>query len=222
MNNPGITYLPHPEFCPKPVTLRLGRRAFSLVELLSVVAIIAVLAGILFPVAISVRRAVLTAKSRAQFRQYAAAIEQFRIEYGFYPDFGSSSADTDPLISLRGISEIFLQTLSGRKFDGGSIDHSYALAANKQRIPFYRFGQAEFASGTVPICGETIQKGELVDAFDNPNIFLVFDGDRNGVIEKQNLPPGSEDLHAAVAIYSLSSGNGSNGCQDWKTITTWD
>ncbi len=196
-----------------------GRAGFSLVELLSVVAIVALLAGILLPVAGVVRRSVMTAKTRAQFLQYATAIGQFKVEYGYYPDFGVGSGDADPVVSLRGNNAVFIQTLSGRTVEGLTMDDTYALAANKQRIPFYRFREPEFASDTATRCGgETALKGELVDAFDNPNLFVVFDGDRNGVIEKRNLPPGSEDIHAEVAIYSLNAG----GCEEWKTITSWE
>ncbi len=217
MNPPPTIFFP----CRKPrrKNTRFGheRRAFSLVELLSVIAIIAVLAGILFPVAISVRRAVLAAKTKTQFNQYATAIEQFRIEYGFYPNFGLNSSDADPLIPLRDVADVFIETLSGRKIDGSPADNSYAQAANKQKIPFYRFNESEFASEAVVNCGQTVQKGEIVDAFGNPNIFLVFDGDRNGLIEKKSLPDGNEDLHAAVGFYSSKG-----GCEEWKTIASWD
>ena len=219
MNPPPTTCYPRLNPCRNDTCLRWGRGAFSLVELLSVIAIIAVLAGILFPVAISVRKAVLTAKSRAQFSQYAMALQQFKIEYGFYPNFGLTSTDADPLIPLSDVTEVFMETLSGRKIDGSPSDNAYAQAVNKQSIPFYRFNESELASDTLTICGETVQKADLVDAFGNPNIYLVFDGDGNGVIEKKNLPSGSEDLHGAVAIYSLKSGS---GCEEWKTIASWD
>ena len=198
--------------------LQSGRNGFTLVELLSVVAIIALLAGILLPVAGIVRRSVLTVKTRTQFLQYAVAMGQFKAEYGYYPDFGLSSGDTDPVFQLRGNNAVYIQTLSGRTVEGRILDDAYALAANKLQLPFYRFSESEFASEVSTLCGETVQKGELVDAFNNPNIFVVIDGDRNGVIDKQNLPSGSEDLHAEVAVYSMSISD----CTEWRTITSWE
>ncbi|HYD85248.1 MAG TPA: prepilin-type N-terminal cleavage/methylation domain-containing protein, partial [Opitutus sp.] len=60
-------------------------RAFTLIELLTVIAIIAILAAILIPTVSSVRVSANKTKTKVQFSQWAGAIEAFRSEYGYAP-----------------------------------------------------------------------------------------------------------------------------------------
>ena len=53
-------------------------RAFTLMELLTVIAIIGVLASLLFPAVRSARQSANKARTRVQFNRWAAAIEGFR------------------------------------------------------------------------------------------------------------------------------------------------
>src|SRR5471030_2679442 len=60
-------------------------RAFTLLELLTVIALIGILAALLFPGIHAARIAADRARTRVQFNQWAAALEGFRSEYGYYP-----------------------------------------------------------------------------------------------------------------------------------------
>jgi len=62
------------------------RQAFTLVELLTVIAIIAVLMGLLFPTVGAVRDSARRAQAQNDVTQIATAIRAFYTEYGRYPD----------------------------------------------------------------------------------------------------------------------------------------
>ncbi len=61
------------------------RSAFTLVELLIVIAIIAVLASLIFPVSNAVTRAKYRSVARAELGKIQTAIESYKAKNGFYP-----------------------------------------------------------------------------------------------------------------------------------------
>ena len=65
------------------------RRAFTIVELLTVMSIIVILIGLLVPALNKARRYALYVKQKAQLRSMDAAIELFNNENGGYPDSGA-------------------------------------------------------------------------------------------------------------------------------------
>ncbi|MHC4623373.1 MAG: type II secretion system protein [Planctomycetota bacterium] len=64
---------------------RAGRRGFTLVELLTVLAIITILVGMLVPSLNMARRVAKETKQKAQFTAIGAGLEAFRKDYGDYP-----------------------------------------------------------------------------------------------------------------------------------------
>lgn len=143
-------------------------------ELLAVIAIISVLAAILIPTAGAVRVSANKTKTRVQFNQWAAAIEAFRNEYGYYPVFDSShlvnggeSANTHPFHDL----------LAGRQRDGRALTDTGAIspaAQNRKRVAFYSFPESDFAGSG----GSDL----LADAFGNTEIAVVVDRNLDGLI----------------------------------------
>jgi len=59
--------------------------AFTIVELLVVISIIALLAALIFPVAGSVKRLAAIQNAQAQMAQLETAIDRYKSAYGFYP-----------------------------------------------------------------------------------------------------------------------------------------
>lgn len=203
--------------------------AFTVVELLAVISIISILVAILLPTLGASRSAALAAKTRVQFAQWCAAIEQFRQEYGYYPDIAPAGGLASAADTVR-----FVRTLSGRNGDGTSVGIPADLNGNTKRIPFYRFASGEFVDPE----GRDGGGGELLcDAFGNTEIGILLDRNGDGLVKPGEDAPvfpvtgvnggagmmptdadlPSSGLRAGVLIYSAGrGGNPSDLVLSWK------
>lgn len=180
-------------------------------ELLVVMAVIAILMALLLPAAGLVQRAALKSRTMLQFQQYRSAYEHFRAEYGHYPTMGVDGAR----FTLRDNNAVFVETLSGRGLSGGEPLDVYARKANFRRIPFHSFSEAEFSPE-----GNTYA-GEIVDAFGNPDIVVVVDGEGSGVIPPSALAEiphaSAEPVREGVILYSRNA----QERDDWQWVYSW-
>ncbi len=190
-----------------------GSRAFTLVELLTVIAIVGILAAILIPTVNAAKVSANKTRTRVQFNQWAAAIEAFRSEYGFYPSFHETQRVNG---GVAGAEHPFHDVVAGRRRDGSALANGSAAAAqNRKRISFYAFGEAEFTAADSPM------PNLLCDAFGNVEIVVLVDRNLDGVIEASDyggsLPtvggmrPTTEDfpatgLRMGVAFYAPAPG----------------
>jgi prepilin-type N-terminal cleavage/methylation domain-containing protein len=71
----------------------LKKRGFTLVELLTVVAIIALLIGILVPAVNQARKSAVKTSVRAQISGISQGLEMFRSDFGYYPSSVPQSTD---------------------------------------------------------------------------------------------------------------------------------
>ena len=141
----------------------LRNRAFSLIELLTVIAIVAILLAIIVPTVGGARDSADRAAIKARFNQWAAAMELYRQEYGYYPDIAPNGlVDTDR----------FAAELTGRTLTGTSVQGN-ANWGNTKGLSFYAL-----ATGDLDESGE-----ELVDAFGNFEIAMRRDTNRDGRID---------------------------------------
>jgi prepilin-type N-terminal cleavage/methylation domain-containing protein len=192
---------------------RRRRTAFTVIELLAVIAILGILLAILIPSATAARTAANKAKTRAQFNQWATAIELFRSEYGYYPAFDST-------LKVNGGADatdhLFHDLLVARKRDGSALAGSGAAAAqNKKLICFHLFAESDFAGS------DSADGGLICDAFGTTDIAVLVDRNLDGVINTDDygadlpavngLRPGSSDfpaagLRAGVVFYAALPG----------------
>lgn len=190
-----------------------GRRGFTVLEVLLVVAVIAILIALLIPVAATVRESALRNKTRAQLAQYGIAYEAFRADRGYYPSMGAEGAE----FNLRENNAVFVETLSGRTLEGNPAANAYALRANPHRERYHTFTAAEFAPADGPFAGG------IVDAFGNPNIVVVTDRRGDGVVrgdDFQILPPPLRPSVLAGGVFFYVANPVEN--PEWEWILTWD
>ncbi len=189
---------------------RAARKGFTLVELLTVLAIIAALAAVLIPSAMTVRVTAKRARTKVQFSQWVSAMELFRQEYGFYPPVDGGSGG-------RVLPEYFAGTLTGRSLDGLTPATPAHLAGNSRVLRFYSMAEGEMNE----------DRTALTDAFGNTDIAVLWarngdqmissaDGDLVAVNPRDGgeaLQPGPRDLDLTAGVRSgvifYSAGRGS-------------
>lgn len=88
---------------------RTSSAGFTLVELMTVVAIIAILAGIVLGVAGYAGRKTDVARATSGLEQIKNAIEEYRVEYGSYP------TNTVAANSMNLVGQLWVKPLSERK-----------------------------------------------------------------------------------------------------------
>jgi prepilin-type N-terminal cleavage/methylation domain-containing protein len=208
-----------------PPHVRTTRPAlgFTLLELLAVIALIGLLAALLFPGIRSVRVAANKARTRVQFNQWAAALEGFRSEYGCYPALHSSNLVNPPGQNTdAGSLHLFHDILAARRRDGTALpaygpgtDSQFPEAQNRKLISFFLFSDSDLATNNL-----------LRDAFDNTEIAVLVDRNLDGIINAADyggslpvvggMTPGSADfpatgIRAGVVFYAPApDGNAAN------------
>lgn len=178
--------------------------AFTVLELLTVIAVIGILVALLIPSVRAARISAGKAKTRVQFNQWAAAVEGFRSEFGYYPVLHSSNLinppgqTTDPATL-----HLFHDVLAARRRDGSALpvyasgtDSQFPEAQNRKLISFCSFFAADFTPVNL-----------LCDAFGNTELAVLVDKNLDGVINAADygatlpavggLTPGNADLPAA-------------------------
>ncbi len=166
--------------------------AFTLIELLMVIAIIGILAGILIPTVGAVKKQANIAASKSQLSNYVTAIQLFKGEYSYYP---FSDAQVPSGANVNSLSDDFTETLSGRDDAGKAV----FVGGNRRSIGFHSFSESEFFLKD----DDTIDDSKIADRFNNTNIFIVVNGDGKGIIKvpKAGGQDGTKDLRADITAY---------------------
>jgi prepilin-type N-terminal cleavage/methylation domain-containing protein len=188
--------------------MRTKGPGFTLLEMLTVVAIVGLLAALLFPGLAASRRSAGKARTKVQFAQWTAALESFRTEYGHYPQLDSSGLVNGGVTAN---DHLFHDILAARKRDGSALaTGSPARVQNKRLISLHAFANNEITPA-----------GLIGDAFGNTMIAVLLDRDLDGVIRRgtdfadlplvAGLAPGPQDfpeigIRAGVLFYCPAPG----------------
>jgi prepilin-type N-terminal cleavage/methylation domain-containing protein len=142
------------------------KRAFSLLELLCVLAVMAVLMGMLFPALGTARRQAAIVETKTRFARWALALEAFRNEYGSYPDLGDSPVEVNATAGR------WVELLSGKSLSGSAMTDATAESLNTKALAFIDFTSGELDSD-----------GRLLDGFGRSDIWAYFDADDDGFLD---------------------------------------
>ena len=159
-----------------------SRRGFTLIELLTVIAIIGIMAGMLFPAINAVRRKSKIATSQSTFSQWCTAVNRYKSVYGFYPNIGSkydSSVDSVHKLDDTTITLKFVKALSAKAPSGSALNNADRSALNRNAEEFCAFSKEDYAYYSSAIDTATL----LVDKFGNYNVRVIFDTDSTGSIK---------------------------------------
>jgi len=178
--------------------LKIKISAFTLIELLTVIAVMAILAGILIPVTGGVIRQSNIAASKARLWQYVTAIENFRSEYNYYPTVYTTNPRNDGEIVNTSKGDDFIKAISGSDDTGG----------NFRQIQYYSFSENEV---------QDLDDGtsRLIDPFDNINFFIMIDADGDGIIKPFSSDPESPGEIRASATAWVTASDGNPGYAIW-------
>ena len=185
------------------------KKAFTLIELLTVISIIVILVAVLVPSLRVVQKSVKKAASRARFNQWATAIESFKQEYGYYPWTEATESDTTLDLSERAFGITFVETLSGRNANGDPV----TTGGNRKALSFYTFSNSDFFYDSAT---DTIDENALVDTFNNDKIMIVIDSNENGRVVAG---PNNEVVRVSVAIWTLDTNSDSDSSM---TVRSWE
>ena len=174
------------------------RRGFTLIELLTVIAIIGILAGVLFPAIGSVKKKSKIATSQTTFSQWCSAVSRYKSVYGFYPNVANDSGsgydtkkDSAFQMDVSNVGTRFVQCLSGKYPSGKTLESNKRLIFNRNAEEFCAFSKEDFDLYDASV--DT--SGRLVDKFGNYKIRVIFDTDNTGSIKNvSTLPALPDDL----------------------------
>ena len=180
------------------------RPGFTLIELLTVIAIIGILAGVLFPAIGGIRKRARQSSAQTAFSQWASGIARYKQTYGFYPNIGGTYAtNLDTLHDLNdvAVNGRFVRALSGRQPTGTVLAPADRRALNRNAEEFVAFGRDDFEDPA-----NFSDASRLVDRFNNRRIRVIFDTDNNTSIRNISVPGGPLSLPAELRNISTAAG----------------
>ncbi|MDR0590419.1 MAG: type II secretion system GspH family protein [Puniceicoccales bacterium] len=201
--------------------------AFTTLELMVVMAAIAILASIVLPAFGKVKRSVYMNQSKIQFGRYVFALNAYYREYGYFPQIADKDTPlaSETIISLDETKSInLIRALSGKEINGVSPLETNSEYLNPRGISFLEFSDDDFQKNS----DGTYNRTRLADRFNNADIKLVVENDAatdTDVVIPQNIfnacPTIKEKvpdsgLREKVAIFTIGDDNKSIDVVSWK------
>jgi prepilin-type N-terminal cleavage/methylation domain-containing protein len=187
-----------------------SRRGFTLIELLTVIAIIGIMAGMLFPAINAVRRKSKIATSQSTFSQWCTAVNRYKSVYGFYPNIGAkydSAVDSLNKLDDTTVTLKFVKSLSGKAPSGAALSSTDRTTFNRNAEEFCGFSKDDYAFYSTSIDTTTL----LVDKLGNYKVRVVFDTDSTGSIKAITGVTIPDDINSAKSGTGLGIDSAKGG-----------
>jgi len=168
MNMNALTPDPRPQtLAPGPRTPDPRLAGFTLIEMLTVCAIIAILVGVLYPALRTIREGPKKAKAKADMRKFETALQNYYNEYGKWPPLsGFPSLSGDRWVEL-------IHLLNGNRdpYTGGAATAT-VIAMNPRGVQFMEFDKKDFIANPY---GDN-SKFILADPWGTPYLLIMDNG----------------------------------------------
>ncbi len=188
------------------------RRGFTLIELLTVIAIIGILAGVLFPAIGSVKKKSKIATSQTTFSQWCSGVSRYKSVYGYYPSIANDAGtgydtkkDSAFQLDVSNTGTRFVQCLSGKYPSGKVLESTKRVIFNRNAEEFCAFVKDDFDAYDASVDSS----GRLVDKFGNYKVRVIFDTDNTGSIKSvSTLPALPDDLKNSSDVSGIDGATG--------------
>lgn len=185
------------------------RKAFTLIELMLVIAIIATLIGLLLPALKGSRDQAKRAKTKTLMNGLNLALKAYYNEYGFWPNTSGILTADATLTTEQNMNLYYMLNGSNVWLDG-------VIGGNPRRIPFLDvkisdLGRVDSATYLKSTSVSGTSSNNIVNPFGNALIVVIdYDGDSVVTPYASNKYPSGGPVKAPVAIYSYTTGTITN------------
>ena len=169
--------------------------AFTLVELLVVISIIAILAGLSFPAVSGAMDSAKKTQAKSQVVQIAAAVSAYEMEYGKLPPLSSSSSSSDTTGDVGSFLTAILSGVSGNSNNSRAITFL--------EMPSYKKGK-----------GGTNSDGAYLDPWGGTNKIALDYSYDNSITAGTN----TQTVRKKVGVWNVPS----TTAQTKRYVTSWE